>query len=321
MSEKRVELDTEPKIIKALEDGVAKNLATPVGERILDTDTVSAATGFCSTLPIATSGLNIELAEQGVLVDETLAEGVSLLTNCSLFFGEMNGHIVLHGNPRSVRVLFNLNETTGNNPLMDSETLLVKAANSIKAGNEAMVTHGAWVINTGFPASEVIARNDDYKALILAKSNKKDAVGAAQVSVNLQLPLAKETADDIAAQVKYHYRNLTEAQIRDKCRGYGVEYETVKPTTRITVITVGADGVTPVPGVLWRIGELLTKAGKMAKEGVQGTGDEHGIVVLDTSITGETNLIGKKVGFPDNTTPIKIMSEVPQSIKIVMLPL
>jgi hypothetical protein len=321
MAEKKVELTSEQKIIKALEDAVAKNLATPVGERILEAGTVAEATGFCSTLPIATAALSLLETEQGEMVDEGVEQGVKLELNCSLFFAEMNGHINLDGNPRSVRRLFNLNETTGNNPLMDSESLKVTAGNSIKTGNEAMVTHGGWVLNTGFPASAVITRNDTFKDLIIAKSLKKDAVGAAQVSVNLQLPLAKSTADDIAAQIKYYYRDLTEAQIRDKCRGYGVEYETVKPTTRLTVITVGADGVTPVPGVLWRVGEMLTKAGKVAKEGAQNIGDEHGISVLDTSITGETNLIGKKVGFPDNTTPIKIVSEVSQSIKIVMVPL
>jgi hypothetical protein len=320
MTEKRKPLDSEAKIAKAIADIVAKNTGTPIGERFINAASITAAEGYNTDLPLLIGTLNTADVDFGEFVDTALVDGPKLELNCSLFFFEMNGHINLDGNPAKVRKLFGLSEATGNNPNMDSESLLVIAGNNIKSGNEAMVTHGGWKLNTGFPASDVISRNDAYKALLILKSNAKDALGIAQVAVNEMLPLAKAVADDITAQIKYHYRTLTEAQIRDKCRGYGVDYETAKPLTRITALVVGPDGKTPMPNVLVRIGEVLTKDGKLAKEGVKMLTDINGIAVLDTTVTDVTNLIAKIIGSLDNITPLKIISEVPQSITIVMMP-
>ena len=318
MAEQRIELTSETKVVNSLADGIAKDLDTPIGERFIEAGTIIAAGTYNTGLREKISELSVLETDLGEMVLVITPAGEKLRLNNTWYLNEMNGHIILDDNPKSVRGLFHLNESTGNLPNMESESAIVTVSNNIKTGNEAMVTNGTWVLNTGFPASAVISRRDAYNVLLLAKSVKKDAIRTKQNEIDLMLPLGKAVADDMFDQIKYHYRNQTEAQIRDACRGYGVKYETVKPLTEIIISCFDTDGVTPLANVLFRIGEVLTKDGKIAKEGVKGTTNINGELLLKTTTTGDTSLIGKLIGKADNITALTIVSEKSQAIIVKM---
>ena len=318
MSMDRVKLDSEDKIKAALAKAAATQGLTPILERFLDAETDAGITLYKIDYPAAIAARNAGEAAQGVAVNLATAKETTTVLTCTWFFNELNGHIALGDNPASVRAFFGLNETTGNLPDMDSEAKVIAVCNTIKDGNAAMLAAGGYVMNTAFTAARVLTRQAEYQALLDDKQLKKTALATLEQDAADMGVIVKKLCDSIATQCEFKYRNLADGARRDACRNWGINYEASKPLTPISLIILKPDG-TPAAGAEVRIGEYLTKQGKLSKEGVKGIANILGEVVLETTTEGETNVIVRLLTCADSITPIKIIAETAQAIVITLV--
>jgi len=319
MAIQKVQLDSEDKIKAALEKAAATQGLTPILDRFLDAETDAGITLYKIDYPAAIAARNAGEAAQGVAVNLATAKETTTVLTCTWFFNELNGHIALGDNPASVRAFFGLNETIGNLPDMDSEAKVIAVCNTIKDGNAAMLAAGGYVMNTSFTAARVLTRQAEYQALLDDKQLKKTALATLEQDAADMGVIVKKLCDSIATQCEFKYRNLADGARRDACRNWGINYEASKPLTPISLIILLPDGVTPAACAEVRIGEYLTKQGKLSKEGVKGIANILGEVVLETTTEGETNVIVRLLTCADSITPIKIIAEVAQALTIKLV--
>jgi len=316
MSEEKKQLTSEDSVVSALAAAIEQQALTP----ILEAGTVTVMGPRHDALVSAINGRQTAINNEAILVTNTEVAGDDLETGMKNYIKELNGNIKkrVGGNPKSVRALFGLNVATGRQPSMSSQAKKLLVAGKIKDGNVEMIA-GGFVLNVAFTAADVLGLRNTFNDFINDKSTAKTAVADGEDAVEAALPPALETANDIPRQVKNFYRALTPSAIRDKERLFGCNFLASKELTDIKVI-VKLPASLAGAGALVRIGEVLTKAGKPAKEGINGTTDIDGMITLQTTVEGLTNIIVKLIGFADNVTPITIVAGTPQRITVTLVP-
>ena len=314
MSENKKKLTSEAKVLAFLKKAIDQQGRTP----ILEAQTVIDMGLQYTALHDAVNAKLVDVSQDSDIVIATNEAGKDLLVESKEYLKEMNANIRrrVGGNPKSVRVLFGMRENSARLPSMNNVKKLLGVTDTIRSGDASMVTAG-YRLNIAFTAASVLSLRNIYKGLLADKSVAQSLITDNEIAIREAFTPAKKTAVDIERQVSYYYRHLTKSQRRIKMRAFGSQFKQSKKLTPITMqIKLPNQGFGS--GAHVRIGLVTKKNGKPAKEGVKGSADTDGNIILKTVTTGKTFLIIRMPGYKDCIVPITIKAGVAQKIVVTL---
>ena len=146
------------------------------------------------------------------------------------------------------------------------------------------------------------------------KSTKNELADTADKELVTSYEATKKLIAIMRAEEDLFYLDLKDGTLNDALRKWGVVFEEEKTETLIAIKSkmtlTGADAIAPT----WHVGKVLTKRGKVFKEGVTRTATTHGEVVLPTVQDGDLLLTGTCPGCYKITKTITLVSGENQSL-------
>jgi len=313
MSINRVEIDSNDKIINGLFKGNYR-----MGIVLPALCPYNGATR--SALPGIYSGINgkynlrqVAIGNLNGAVNTFDVAQKNLKNYCSHYFQIVNFKIMDGIYTKDVRPYYDVDIDSLELPSLTTEIEIENFANAIVLGEVALLAAG-FPAMSDYTAAGVTALLGPYATAKSSKNIKTGLLLTAESNLNALVGPATIFLVDMQDQTEFFYRNNIPATMRSNSMLWGNLYEASKEITEFTIHGEIAISLAAALGANYRIGKILTKKKKTAKEGVSGVADAHGNCILETVQTGDLYLICELAGYVTQNIPIIIVAGEDQVI-------
>jgi len=235
------------------------------------------------------------------------SDRVLLHNYITVFFGSLNGAILIKLIPNAARSYFGLDIHNKNLPDINTDEKMTEWANRILIGDAERVSDGGFVINIPSKVSftAVFAKN---KASLNALSIAVSAVSKAQATVNDLRPAVDKLIKHAWNEVENNFSDLLAPALRAASRPWSVRYTSNGDPLNITGKCTDSETGLPVPDVTLHLEGIANKV----------TNDIAGNYKLGTSQYGDMVLIAIAKDYHEADISITIENGVDLVVNVIM---
>ena len=213
--------------------------------------------------------------------------------------------------PKGDRSFYGMDIEKPKLPKMDTDALILEAANKVVDGDAARVLAGGNPMSNP-TAAEVTTLRDTFNTELSLENNYKETYNVAQENVEDLNKEADAVIKKVWDEVDTFYNEHSPSSKRDRARLWGVIYESSGPPTPITFTLRNA----LVPATLIN-GVTVT----LLETGKAKTTNADGVCAYPTKVVGEVVFKFECENYETRQLTITIESGVPQAIDVNLQPL
>ena len=242
------------------------------------------------------------IAKEAVDTDRVL-----LHNNITVFFGSLNGAILLKLIPNAARAYYGLDTGNKNLPDINTDEKMTEWANRIVTGDAERVADGGFVINVPSKTS-FIAAFAKNKASLNALTIAVSAVSKAQTAVNDLRPAVDKLIKHAWNEVENNFSDLLAPALRAASRPWSVRYASNGDPLNITGKCTDSETGLAVSDVTLHLEGIANKV----------LNDISGNFILGTTQYGDMDLIAVAKDYHEAVISITLENGVDIVVNIVM---